>query len=187
MNRRRQNYGMWWAVFVALLVFGLWSQQHAQSAAPGPAVQSKTVALTPNTISVSTAGMTGRLDGLTVITRVDTTTGKSVESPDLQATLRLRNTTADQAIRLLSGTVEYVDAAGAVLPLTKDQGSSQFSFYPEQQDGLLPGQGTSQVLRVPFPQAALKPNALGNIRLQFTYRATPYRSETVQGRVTIPG
>jgi len=187
MNPRHQNYGMGWAVFVALLVFGIWSQQHAQSAAPGPAVQSKTMALTPSTISVSTAGMTGRLDGLTVITLVDTRTGKPVESPDLQATLRLRNATADQAICLLSGTVEYVDTAGAVIPLTKDQGSAQFSFYPDQQEGLLPGQGTSQALRVPFPQAALKPNTLRDIRLHLTYRATPYRSATVDGLVTVAG
>jgi hypothetical protein len=186
MNHRRQNYGMWWAVVAAVVVFGVWSQRHAQSAALAHAVQSKAVALRPTSLPISAGGMTGRLDGLTVITRVDRTTGK-LESPDLQATLRLRNTTADQAIRLLSGTVEYVDAAGAVIPLTKDEGSSQFSFYPDHQDGLVPGQETSQVIEVPFPLAALKPNALRDIRLHFTYRATPYRSEIVEGRVTIPG
>ena len=187
MNPRRQNLGMWWAAFVALLVFGIWSQQHAHSAGLAADVQSKAVALRPSSLPVSAGGMTGRLDGLTVITQVNKTTGKPLESPDLRATLRLRNTTADQAIRLLSGTVEYVGAAGTVIPLSKDHCNSEFTFYPDQQEGLVPGQETSQVLRVPFPTAALKPNALRDIRLHFTYRATPYRSATVDGLVTFPG
>lgn len=45
----------------------------------------------------------------------------------------------------------------------------------------------SQVIRVPFPAAALKANTLRNIRLHLTYRATPYRNETVDSPVTLPG
>jgi hypothetical protein len=185
MNRRPS--GMWWVAALALLVVGVWSQHYAHSAALAHPVQRKVVALRPTSLPVSTTGLTGRLDGLTVVTRVDTKTGKSVESPDLRATLTLRNTTADEAIRLLSGNVEYVDADGAVMPLAKDQGSSGFSFYPDQPDGLVPGQETSQVIRVPFPVAAIKTNRLHDIRLHLTYRATPYRNETVDGLVTFPG
>ena len=187
MNRRRQNSSMWWVVGLAILLFGIWSQQHAQSAAPLRSVQVKTTALTPDSIPVATASLAGQLSGLTVITQVDKATGHLVDTPDLQATLRLRNATADQALRLLSGTVEYMGADGAQIPLAKAQGSSAFSFFPDQQSDVLPGQAMSQVIRVPFPAAALKANTLRNIRLHLTYRATPYRTETVDSSVTLPG
>lgn len=187
MNPRRQNSSTWWAVALAVLLFGIWSQQRAHSDTLAPSAQRKTVALRPASLPVSTAFLTGRLDGLAVISRIDTKTGKSEEGPDLRATLKLRNTTTDQAIQLLSGTVEYVNADGAVIPLAKDQGNAGFSFFPDEWDGLLPGQETSQVIRVPFPVAGVKADTLRDIRLRFTYRAVPYRNETVDGRVTLPG
>jgi len=145
------------------------------------------VALQPARIPLATASLAGDLESLTVISRVDKKTGKLVDSPDLRATLKLRNATADQALRLLSGTVEYVGADGAQIPLAKDQGSSGFSFFPDQQSDVLPGQAMSQVVRVPFPAAALKANALRDIRLHLIYRATPYKNETVESPVTLPG
>ena len=187
MNRSRQNSSMWWAVGVAVLVFAIWGQQFAHSAAPARAVEVRTVALRPARIPVATASLAGHLESLTVISRVDKKTGKPVDSPDLRATLRLRNATSDQALRLLSGTVEYVGADGAQIPLAKDQGSSGFSFFPDQQSDVLPGQAMSQVVRVPFPAAALKANALRDIRLHLIYRATPYKNETVESPVTLPG
>jgi hypothetical protein len=187
MNPRWQNSGMWWAVGLAVLVFGIWSQPFAHSAAPAAAVEKKTIALRPARIPVATPSLAGSIEGLTVITRVDHATGHLVDNPDLRATLRLQNATTDQALRLLSGTVEYVDARGVVIPLQKDQGRAVFSFYPDEQDGLLPGRETSRVIRVPFPAAALKANTLRNIRLHLTYRATPYGNDTVDGQVTLPG
>ena len=187
MDRIRTNSSMWWVVAVAILLFGIWSQRFAHSAALTPAIEVKTVALEPARISVATASLAGHLEGLAVTTRVDTKTGKPVDSPDLRATLRLRNATADQALRLLSGTVEYMGADGAQIPVAKDQGSSDFNFFPDQQSDVLPGQAMSQVIRVPFPAAALKANTLRDIRLHVTYRATPYRNETMDSPVTLPG
>ena len=187
MDRIRNNSSMWWVVAVAILLFGIWSQRFAHSAASAPAFEVRTAALQPARIPVATTSLAGDLEGLTVISRVDRKTGKLLDSPDLRATLSLRNATADQALRLLSGTVEYVGADGAQIPLAKDQGSSGFSFFPDQQRDVLPGQAMSQVIRVPFPAAALKANTLHNIRLHLTYRATPYRNETVDSPVTLPG
>jgi hypothetical protein len=187
MERIRPNSSIWWVVALAILVFGFWSQRFAHSAAPAPSFEVRTVALRPARIPVATASLAGDLESLTVISRVDKKTGKLVDSPDLRAKLRLRNTTVDQSLRLLSGTVEYTGADGAQIPLAKDQGSSDFSFFPEQQDDVLPGHAMSQVIRVPFPAAALKANTLRNIRLHLTYRATPYMNETVDNPVTLPG
>lgn len=187
MDRLRSNSGMSWAIALAVLVFGIWSQHFAHSAAPGPAIDVKTVALNPTRIPVATADLRGHLEDLVVTTRVDTKTGRLIESPDLGATLRLQNTTEDQAIRLVSGAVEYVGASGAVIPLTKDQGTASFRFYPDYQDEVLPGRQAAQVIRVPFPVAALKANALRDIRLHLTYRATPYRNATAESAVTISG
>ena len=187
MDRIRTNSSMWWVVAVAMLLFGIWSQRFAHSAALAPSVEVRTVALQPARIPVATASFAGDLESVTVISRVDKKTGKLVDSPDLRATLRLRNATADQALRLLSGTVEYMGADGAQIPLAKDQGHSGFSFFPDQQSDVLPGQAMSQVIRVPFPAAALKANTLRDIRLHVTYRATPYRNETMDSPVTLPG
>jgi hypothetical protein len=178
---------MWWVVGLAVLLLGIWNQRFAHSAAPARAFEVKTVALQPPRVPLATASLAGDLEGLTVTTRVDKKTGKLTESPDLQAQLRLRNTTADQALRLLSGTVEYVGADGAQIPLAKDQGNSGFSFFPDLQGDILPGQEMSQAIRVPFPAAALKANILRDIRLHLTYRATPYRNETADSPVTLPG
>jgi hypothetical protein len=187
MDRIRTNSNMWWVLAVAILLFGMWGQKFAHSAAPAASVEVRTVALQPARIPVATASLTGDLESATVISRVDRKTGKLVDSPDLRATLKLRNATPDQALRLLSGTVEYVGADGAQIPLAKDQGSSGFSFFPDQQSDVLPGQAMSQVIRVPFPAAALKANTLRDIRLHLTCRATPYKNETVESPVTFPG
>lgn len=187
MDRIRSNSSTWWVIAVAILLFAIWGQRFAQSAAPASAVEVRTVALKPDRIAVATANLAGHLEGLAVISRVDTKTGKLVDTPDLRATLKLQNATPDQALRLLSGTVEYMDADGAQILLAKEQGNSGFTFFSDAQGDVLPGQVISQVIRVPFPAAALKANALRNIRLHITYRATPYKNETVEGPVTLPG
>ena len=185
--RRQQDVSMWWVLGVALLVLAIWSQQGAHGAASVPSTHLKSTTLTPASVPVTTASLAGRLEGLTVITRVDTKTGKLAESPNLRATLRLRNTTSDQAIRLQSGTVEYVNAQGAPIPLAKTQGTSDFTFFPDGSEGLMPGQATFQVIRVPFPAAALKAKVLKDIRLHLTYSATPYKNETATAAVTVSG
>ena len=187
MDRIRSNSSAWWVVAIAVLLFGIWSQRFAHSAAPAPAVEVRTVALQPTSISVATPSLAGRLEGLAVNTHVDRKTGKLLDSPTLRATLHLRNATADQALRLLSGAVEYVGADGAQIPLSKDQGNSGFSFFPDEQGDVLPGQSMSQVIEVPFPAPALKANALRDVRLHLTYRAIPYKNETVEGPVTVAG
>src|SRR5512136_2186220 len=119
MDRLRSNSSMWWVVGLAVLFIGIWSQRFAHSAAMAPTVEVRTTALSPASIPVATASVAGHLESLTVISRVDKKTGTLVDSRDLRATLRLRNATADQALRLLSGTVEYVGADGAHIPLAK--------------------------------------------------------------------
>ena len=110
MDRIRSNSSTWWVVALAVLLFAIWRQPFAHGAAPTPAVEVRTAALRPDRIPVATASLAGHLEGLTVISRVDKKTGKLVDNPDLRATLRLRNATADQALRLLSGRVDYASS-----------------------------------------------------------------------------
>lgn len=187
MNQDRSNASVWWVVALAIVLLGIWSQKFAHSAATAPVVEERTVALRPTSIPVTTPSLGGRLEGLAVTTHVEKNTGKRLDSPTLQGTLRLRNVTSDQALRLLSGTVEYVGADGANIPLAKDQGNTGFSFFAVEQSDVLPGQSTSQVIQVPFPATALRANVLRDIRLHLTYRAMPYKNETVEAPVTVPG
>jgi hypothetical protein len=134
---------------------------------------------------VSSGGLTGQLEKLRVTERVERKTGKILRGPDLTGILQLRNSSADQAIRPLSGSLEYVDGGGAAIALAKDQGTTAFTIYLERQSGLRPGQHTSQVIDVPFPPAALEAHRLQDIRLHLTYLATPYTTASITGPVVL--
>lgn len=186
MNRRWGIKGILWGIGLLVLVLAIWSQYHAPSAASSsPPIQVQTILLKPDSVPVKTGSLGGELEKLRVRERVEGKTGKVVGGPNLKATLQLRNTSTDQVIRPLAGKVEYVDAAGAVIALPKDQGKADFTIYMERRAGLKPGEHTSEVIDVPFPVAALKAHTLQDIRLHLTYLSTPYMTATINGPVVL--
>ncbi len=111
-------------------------------------------------------------------------TGKVVDLPKLGATLKLKNTSENQAARPISGKIEYVDAEGRLIPLAEGRGETSFQF-PYYQDRLDPGKEASLNIEVPFPAAALKEKKLRDIRLELAYIPTPYKEEVVSIPVSI--
>jgi hypothetical protein len=150
-----------------------------------PRIEEKTVTLEPATIPVTVGPLSGKLSGLSVVQRVNAETGAVVYAPQLRGTLTLKNGSADQAVRLLGGHVEYLDAGGAPIALARDRGETGFSFHSYSSDRLDPGGEISHGVDVPFPAAALDGTALRDIRLRITYLPSPYRQESVEVPVTV--
>jgi len=108
-----------------------------------------------------------------------------VDPPKLRATLKLKNSSENQAARLISGKIEYADAQGKLIPLAEGRGDTSFKFYSYGPDRLDPGLETSQSIEVPFPAAPLKDKTLRDIRLELSYIPTPYKEETVHIQVSL--
>jgi hypothetical protein len=101
----------------------------------------------------------------------------------LTARLALRNTSANQTVRLVTGKIQYLDAGGHPITLENNRGNPIVRFSSGER--LDPGQETTEALDVDFPAAALTANTLKTIRLDLAYVPSPYREETTDLRVSI--
>jgi hypothetical protein len=157
------------------------------SSSTGPSAEEKTFNLTPANASVKASFLTGQLQDLKVVERVEQGTGKVTEPPRLHATLKLKNASQDQSARLLSGKIEYMDKEGKPIALAEGRRDTSFSLPSYQSDRLDPGKDVSQDIDVPFPSTALKEKRLRDIRLDLTYIPMPYKEETVEMHVSLGG
>ena len=149
-----------------------------QGASETPRVEEKVFSLNPMTAPVRIAFLTGELTDLKVVERVNARTGEVVDAPKLRATLKLKNGSPDQTVRLITGDIEYLDAAGKVIALAKERSDTSFKFSSYQAERLDPGMATSHDIDVPFPAAAVNGNTLADVRLNVTYIPAPYREES---------
>lgn len=185
---RRNVSNLWWGAGFLALALAACSQQPGQTAAALSRTAEKTLALKPENVPVKVSFLVGQLQGAKVTERVEGRTGKVVESsPELRGMLKLKNASSDQAVRLLSGKIQYVDADGKMIPLAKEQGDTGFTFFSYQTERLDPGMETSQYVDVPFPAAALQGKKLQDIRLELSYLPIPYKDETVDIPVSLRG
>jgi hypothetical protein len=152
-----------------------------------PRIEAKTFTVKPATLPVRIGVLSGQLMDLTVLERVNVKTGEVVYAPQLRGTIHLKNTSSDQAVRLVNGQVEYLAAGGARIGLASDRGDTSFRFYSSSHERLDPGMEVTQSLEVPFPAAALKGDTLAEVRLNVRYIATPYREESVEIPVALAG
>ncbi len=143
--------------------------QKAETGASAPQEEEKSFSLTPASAPVKIAFLEGELQDMKVTDRVERGTGKVVELPRLQATLKLKNSSKDQAARLVAGRIEYTDAEGKPIPLPDGRGDTSFEFAAYPTERLDPGKETSQQIEVPFPAAALMEKKLWDVRLELTY------------------
>jgi len=168
-----------WLVVPALaLVAGL-AGCSKQGASETPRIEDKVFSLNPMTAPVRVAFLTGELTDLKVVQRVNAQTGEVVDPPKLRGTLKLKNGSSDQAVRLLTGDIEYLDGAGKLIALAKERSDTSFKFYSYQAERLDPGMATSHDIDVPFPAVAVNGKTLADVRLNVTYIPEPYREESV--------
>src|SRR6267378_4386289 len=137
----------------------------AQQSRAAVVVEDKTYALTPATVTVKAGVVTGAMTEMKVTERIETGSGRIVTPAKLTGSLKLKNTSANESVRLIGAKIFYLDGYGA--------------------ERLDPGQEATQAVDVEFPAAALKAKSLKDIRLELTYIQSPYKAEAVTFAVTI--
>ena len=177
-----------WGLGAALVALVAWMtfgpvQQPAAVAAP---IEDKTYAVTPATVTVKAGIVTGEVTDMKVAERVEKGSDRIVTAAKLTGMLKLKNTSANQTVRLLEGKLRYIDAKGQPIKLEDARAEPTFKFTTYGgSERLDPGQEAIQALDVEFPAEALKPNGLKEIRLEFAYIPSPYREEMVRFPVSI--
>ena len=151
-------------------------------------VEDKVYTVTPASVRVQAGIVTGEVTEMKVTERVEKGSGR-VDSPaKLTGSLKLKNTSVDQTVRLIGGKIQYINARGQAIKLeeSRTEPAIKFATYGSA-ERLDPGQDATQVLDVDFPAEALKAKELKEIRLELVYLPSPYKEEKVSFTVSIGG
>lgn len=176
-----------WGLGAALVALVAWMTLGPvqQPAAVAATIEERTYAVTPASVKVKAGIVTGEVTGMKVAERVEKGSDRIVTAAKLTGTLTLKNTSANQTVRLLEGKLRYIDAQGQPIKLEDTRTESTLKFATYGSERLDPGQEAIQSLDVEFPAEALKANRLKGIRLDFAYIPSAYREETVNFAVSV--
>jgi uncharacterized membrane protein YeaQ/YmgE (transglycosylase-associated protein family) len=158
-----------------------------QPAAIAAVIDDKTYTVTPAAMKVKAGIVTGEITEMKVTERVEQGSGRVVSAAKLTARLVLKNSSTDQTVRLVAGTIQYIDVKGQPIKLEDARTEPTLKFSTYGSDRLDPGQEASQSLDVEFPAEALKAKKLKEIRLELAYIPSPYHEETVNFIVSVGG
>jgi uncharacterized membrane protein YeaQ/YmgE (transglycosylase-associated protein family) len=182
---------MWWrwglGAAVVAVVAWMTLGPAPQPAATAAVIEDKTYTVTPASVKVQAGIVTGEVTEMKVTERVEQGSGRVVSAAKLTASVVLKNGSANQTVRLVAGTIQYIDAQGQPIKLEAARTEPTLRFATYGSDRLDPGQETTQSLDVDFPAEALKAKKLKEIRLDLAYIPSPYREETANFIVSIGG
>src|SRR5881409_4174634 len=129
-----------------------------QPAATAAVIEERTYPVTPASVKVQAGIVTGEVTAMKVAERIEKGSDRIVTPAKLTATLTLKNTSANQTVRLLDGKLLYIDAQGQPIKLENARTEPTFKFAAYgSSERLDPGQEAIQSLDVDFPAEALKP------------------------------
>ena len=182
---------MWWrwglgaavVATVAWMTLGPAPQPPAAAAV----IENKTYTVTPAAMKVKAGIVTGEVTEMKVTERVEQGSGRVVSPAKLTANVVLKNSSENETVRLVAGTIKYIDEQGQLIKLEETRTEPTLKFATYGTDRLDPGQESTQSLDVDFPAEALKAKKLKEIRLELAYIPSPYREETVHFVVSIGG
>jgi uncharacterized membrane protein YeaQ/YmgE (transglycosylase-associated protein family) len=176
-----------WGFGAALVAAMLWMNigPAQQPAATAAVIEDKSYTVTPPTLHVKAGIVTGEVVDMKVMERVEKGSDRVVSLAKLSAILRLKNTSTNQTVRLVTGKLRYVDGKGQPIKLEDARAEPTVKFASASSDRLDPGQETTEAMDVDFPAEALKAGTLKEIRLELAYITSPYREEIVHFPVTI--
>jgi hypothetical protein len=160
------------------------SQQPAGTAA---VIEDKVYTVTPAAVKVIAGIVTGDVTEMKVTERVEKASGRIVSPAKLTGKLVLKNSSKDQAVRLVGGKIQYLDAQGQPIKLAEAQTEPTIRFATYGAETLDPGKDATQTMDVDFPAEALKAKKLKEIRLELVYIPSPYKEEAVNFTVSIGG
>ena len=182
----RKLTGMLVMAAVAATGFGC-AQKPAERAA---VIEDRIFTMTPDRMALQTGIVTGEITGMKVTERVEQGSGRVAYPARFSGKLTLANSASDQAVRLLTGRIVYVDDRGQVIDLKDEREESVFKFFSSgynATDRLDPGQQVEQSVEVDFPAAALSERKLGEIRVELKYIPVPLKLETARASVSLAG
>jgi hypothetical protein len=168
---------------VAVMAFGC-SREPSGTAA---VIEDKVYTVTPASVNVKAGIVTGEITEMKVTERIEKGSNRLVSPAKLTGTLKLTNSSKDQAVRLVGGKILYIDAQGQPIKLEEKRTEPTIKFATYGAERLDPGQDATQSVEVEFPAEALKAKKLKEIRLELTYIPSPYKEETVNFTVSIGG
>jgi hypothetical protein len=148
-------------------------------------IEDKTYTVTPASVTVKAGIVTGEITEMKVTERVEKGSDRVVSPAKLTGTLRLKNTSANQTVRLVEGKILYINTQGQPIRLEEARTEPTLRFATYGSERLDPGQDATQSMDVDFPAEALKAKKLKEIRLELAYIPSPYREETVNFTVSI--
>ena len=169
----------------AVAVTALGCAQQPSATAAG--VENRSYRVTPASVTVRAGIITGEVTEMKVTERVEQGSGRVVSAAKLTAKVVLKNSSANQTVRLVSGTIKYIDVQGQPIKLEESRTEPTLKFATYGSDRLDPGQEATQSLDVDFPAEALKAKKLKEIRLDLAYIPSPYLEETVHFIVSVGG
>ena len=176
----------WAGVTIVVAAVAMMTVGCAQGpSATAAVVEDKTYAVTPASVTVQAGIITGAVTELKVMERVEQGSNRVVSPAKLSGTLRLKNTSANQTVRLVAGKILYIDAQGQPIKLEDSRTEPVVKFATYGSERLDPGQDATQSLDVEFPAEALKAKKLKEIRLELAYIPSPYREESINFTVSI--
>ncbi|MFI5339719.1 MAG: hypothetical protein ACHQ7N_07765 [Candidatus Methylomirabilales bacterium] len=158
-----------------------------QPSGPQVVIEDKVYTVTPASMTVKAGILTGEVKEMKVTERVEKASGTIVSPAKLTGTLKLTNSSKDQAVRLITGKILYIDTEGQPIKVSEAQTEPTIKFATYGDDRLDPGKDTTQSMEVDFPAQALKAKKLKEIRLELAYIPSPYKEESVTFTVAIGG
>jgi len=180
---------MWTRVRVMMVVTAAAAMTLGCSQQSGTTVviEDKVYTVTPASVKVKAGIVTGEVTEMKVTERVEKGSGRLVSPAKLTGVLKLKNSSKDQAVRLVGGKLQYIDTQGQPIKLegTRTEPTIKFATYGSER--LDPGQDATQSVDVDFPAEALKAKRLKEIRFELAYIPSPYKEETVNFTVAIGG
>ena len=154
---------------------------------PAAVIEDKIYTVTPAEVKVKAGIVTGAVTEMKVTERVEKGSGRIVSPAKLTGKLVLKNSSKNQAVRLVGGKLQYIDAQGQPIKLSEAQTEPTIKFATYGAETLDPGKDATQSMDVDFPAEALKAKKLKEIRLELVYIPSPYKEETVNFTVAIGG
>jgi hypothetical protein len=180
---------MWTGVRVMMVTAAVVGMTLGCSQQSGTAVviEDKVYTVTPASVTVKAGIVTGEVTEMKVTERVEKGSGRLVSPAKLTGMLKLKNSSKDQAVRLVGGKIQYIDAQGQPIKLEETRTEPTIRFATYGSERLDPGQDATQSVDVDFPAEALKAKKLKEIRFELAYIPSPYKEETVNFTVSIGG
>src|SRR3989475_4455835 len=124
-----------------------------QPAATAAVVMDKTYTVTPAAMKVKAGIVTGEVTEMKVTERVEQGSGRVVSPAKLTAKVVLKNSSANQTVRLVAGKILYVDSQGQPIKLEESRTEPTLKFATYGKDRLDPGPEAPESLDGAFAAA----------------------------------